>query len=90
MGRWGNKYTCYCIQLLHTYTDVIVVHAYSHYIFYIYTNMHSGMLRYKSIMYMSMKTACEYSSEGDEKSLLQPQLSILTIQTLHTHMYQNV
>ena len=33
------KYTCYRIQLIHTYTDVIVVHAYSHYIFYIYTNV---------------------------------------------------
>ena len=44
------------------------------------------MLRYKAIMYMSMKTACEYSSEGDEKSLLQPQLSSNTV---YTHV-QNV
>ena len=88
MGRWGNKYTCYCIQLIHTYTDVIVVHAYSHYIFYIYT-MYSCMLRYKSIMYMSMKTACEYSSEGDEKSLLQPQLSTNNSNTVYTRV-QNV
>ena len=77
-------------MLLYTATtQMIVVHAYSHYIFYICTNMYSCMLRYKSIMYMSMKTACEYSSEGDEKSLLQPQLSTNNSNTVYTHV-QNV
>ena len=38
---------------------------------------------------MSMKTACEYSSEGDEKSLLQPQLSTNNSNTVYTHV-QNV
>ena len=34
-------YTCYCIQLLHTYTDVIVVHAYSHYSFLQNVQLHA-------------------------------------------------